>query len=246
MEQTTIITGGASGIGLATAEWLLARGTRVHILDVSPRNLEQAQETLSAYPDVGFDQVDVTNEYQLGQAMQGVSCISGLVSCAGYARDIPFLETSIDVLREMLEVNLLAPFSACQKAAKAMQTSGGGGIVIVSSVSGQVGNEGRAAYGASKAALINLTKVMANELARDNIRVNCVCPGPIASARIASLHTPERKLLWKNRVPQGRYGTPEEVAGVIGFLLDGNASSYVTGQTIGVDGGFVSSGLITS
>ena len=144
----------------------------------------------------------------------------------------------------MLEVNLIAAFSVCQKAARSMLANGGGAIVIVSSVSGQVGNQGRSAYGASKAALINLTKVMANELARHQIRVNCVCPGPIASVRIAAMHSEERKNLWRRHVPLNRYGTPEEVGSAIGFLLDGEASSYVTGQVLGVDGGFVPSGLI--
>lgn len=113
--------------------------------------------------------------------------------------------------------------------------------VHIASVSGLIGNKGRSAYGATKAALVNLTQVMSNELARHNIRVNCVCPGPIETPLAAAAHGGAGKAAWEKAVPMKRYGSPEEVASAVGFLLQEEASSYVTGQVLSVEVG--SSGL---
>ena len=244
----TIVTGGASGIGLATATWLLARGRRVLVLDHSKDNIETARSALQEYAElISFAELDITDEAGMLDALAvqipGDACIDGLVNSAGYGADIPFLETSSKTLRDMLEVNLVGTFSISREVARRMAASGGGAIVHISSVSGQIGNKGRAAYGATKAALINLTQVMANELARHGIRVNCVCPGPIETPLAAGAHGAAGRLLWERSVPMKRYGNPREIATVIGFLLDADASSYVSGQIVSVDGGFMGSGL---
>lgn len=244
----TLITGGASGIGLASACWLLARGRSVLVLDRSRAHLDAAAEGLAQYGALArFAELDVTDEARMleviASRVKADERIAGLVNSAGYGCDTPFLETSSQVLRDMLEVNLIGTFAISREVARRMVATCGGSIVHIASVSGQVGNRGRSAYGATKAALVNLTQVMANELARHRIRVNCVCPGPIETPLAAAAHGAAGRSLWEQAVPMKRYGTPKEVAGTVGFLLDAEASSYVTGQAIGVDGGFMGAGL---
>ncbi|RQS05181.1 SDR family NAD(P)-dependent oxidoreductase [Burkholderia sp. Bp8998] len=246
---TTVVTGGASGIGLATTCWLLARGRPVLVLDRSKTCIDAAKDALEEYAaDVTFVELDVTDETRMCEVIVKhdlmKSPLVGLVNCAGYGQDTPFLETTSKALRDMLEVNLVGTFSISREVAKRMMLNGGGGIVHIASVSGLIGNKGRSAYGATKAAIVNLTQVMANELARHKIRVNCVCPGPIETPLASSVHTARVKEVWRTVVPMQRYGTPMEVAGAIGFLLDNEASAFVTGQIISVDGGFISSGLL--
>lgn len=246
---TTIVTGGASGIGLATCVWLLTRGRPVLVLDHSKTNLDSAKAALEEYADLAtFAELDVTDEPRMMQVLEasipGDASIAGLVNSAGYGADVPFLETSSKTLREMLEVNLVGTFSISREVARRMIGTGGGSIVHISSVSGQIGNKGRSAYGATKAALLNLTQVMSNELARHGIRVNCVCPGPIETPLAAGAHGAAGKVLWERNVPMKRYGSTKEIASTVGFLLDKEASSFVTGQIISVDGGFVASGLL--
>ena len=124
-----------------------------------------------------------------------------------------------------------------------MRDAGGGAIVNVTSVSGMRGNTGRSVYGASKAALLNLTQVMAVELASCRIRVNAVAPGPIDTALTAAMHTTRRRQDWLDRVPQHRYGQPRDLSSAIAFLLDETLASYVTCQSLAVDGGVLAAGL---
>jgi NAD(P)-dependent dehydrogenase (short-subunit alcohol dehydrogenase family) len=157
---------------------------------------------------------------------------------------VPFLETSTDLLRKTLEVNLVGTFVAGREAARRMRERRGGSIVNISSVSGIRGNSGRSAYGASKGGVLTLTKVMAVELAPMGIRVNAIAPGPIETPLVEAMHTQEARSGWMRTVPQRRYARPEELAGAALFLLDDRRSSFVTGQTISVDGGFTASGMI--
>lgn len=249
--EITIVTGGASGIGFATTAWLLARGRPVLVLDHSKPNLESAKAALREYVEiVTFAELDVTEEARMVELLAanipaGVR-VAGLVNSAGFGADIPFLDTTSKTLRDMLEVNLVGTFSISREVARRMIATGGGSIVHISSVSGQIGNKGRSAYGATKAAVVNLTQVMSNELARHRVRVNCVCPGPIETPLAANAHGEAGKILWEQNVPMKRYGTSKEIANAVGFLLEDEASSYVTGQIISVDGGFMSSGLLSN
>ena len=168
--------------------------------------------------------------------------LTGLVNSAGIASDVPCLDTTTALFRKIVEVNLIGSFVMAREVARCMCGRGRGSIVNIASVSGIRGNSGRVAYGASKGGVITMTQVMAVELAPAGIRVNAIAPGPIDTPLVQEMHTPEARAGWIDRVPQHRYGSPREVAGAALFLLDDDRSSFVTGQTICVDGGFTAAG----
>src|SRR5262249_16932342 len=120
----------------------------------------------------------------------------------------------------------------------------GGAIVNIASISGLRGSKGRAAYGASKGAVVTLTQVMAVDLAPFGIRVNAVAPGPVDTPLVETVHTPEVRRPYHHHLPLRRYATADEIAAAVFFLLDGSTSSYVTGEILAVDGGFNAAGLM--
>jgi NAD(P)-dependent dehydrogenase (short-subunit alcohol dehydrogenase family) len=244
--KTVVVTGAGSGIGFATASLLHAAGWRVVVSDRAPQALKRAEAALGR-DDVRYVELDVTSEKAVEHAFEeiasGFGPICGVVNSAGISRVIPFLDTSTELFLEVVNVNLVGTFLVNRSAARRMKESGGGAIVNISSVSGIKGSLGRCAYGASKAAIINLTTVMAVELAPSGIRVNCVAPGPIESDMTRSAVSSEGRADYLRLIPQARYGTPEEVGSAIVFLLDGQRASYITGQTIIIDGGFCGAGV---
>jgi NAD(P)-dependent dehydrogenase (short-subunit alcohol dehydrogenase family) len=248
-QQTILVTGGASGIGLAIVEAVLAEGWRAIVADLDQRNLDQCRDSLAAPADhVRYERMNVADEDAVVRAVAACEAefgpVTGVVNSAGIGRDVPALDTSVDLFRKMLEVNLIGSFVVSREAAKYMRPRGAGSIVNIASVSGVMGNKGRVAYGASKGGVITMTKVMAVELALLGVRVNAIAPGPIETPLVQEVHTPEVRAAWLTGVPQRRYGSPAEIAGAAVFLLDERKSSYVTGQTICVDGGFTIAGII--
>jgi NAD(P)-dependent dehydrogenase (short-subunit alcohol dehydrogenase family) len=249
-QQTVFVTGGASGIGLAIVEALVAEGWRAIVADLAEENLDRCRDVLGAAGGhVRFERLDVADEDAVVRSIAACEKefgpLTGVVNSAGIGHDVPALETSADLFRKVLDVNLIGSFVVSREAARRMRTRGTGSIVNITSVSGLAGNEGRVAYGASKGGVITMTKVMAVELAPLGIRVNAIAPGPIETPLVKELHTEEARAIWMSSVPMRRYGSPAEIAGAALFLLDDTKSSFVTGQTICVDGGLTSAGIIT-
>lgn len=242
--RVVAITGSASGIGLAAARAAAGAGYRLALADRDRAALEAARAVLPA--EARLSELDVTDEGAVERWIAEAADagpLAGLVTSAGIAADVPVLETSAEQFRRILEVNVTGTFLCAKAAARRMRATGGGSIVTIASVSGMRGSKGRAAYGASKAAVINLTQVLAVDLAADGIRANAVCPGPVETPLVARVHTPETRAHWLAHVPQRRYARPEEIAGAVLFLLDPAQSGYITGAVLPVDGGFAGAGL---
>ncbi len=180
----------------------------------------------------------------VSQVVAALGGLDGVVNSAGIAADIPALGTPVDLFRRIMDINVTGTFIVARAAARIMKDRGGGAIVNIASAAGVRGSKGRSAYGTSKGAVITLTQVLANELARYSIRVNAVAPGPVDTPMIKTMHTPKDRALWKRHIPMHRYAVPGEIATVIEFLLDPTRSGYVTGEIVAADGGFRGAGII--
>jgi NAD(P)-dependent dehydrogenase (short-subunit alcohol dehydrogenase family) len=246
--RVALITGGASGIGLATAERLLASGWKVAIVDRDEQMLEAQRRKHGGSANVFVAPLDVTDEAAaqgiVRRVVEVLGGLDGVVNSAGIAADIPALDTPVELFRKILDVNVVGTFIVARAAAQIMKDRGGGAIVNLASVSGLRGSKGRSAYGSSKGAVIVLTQVLANDLARYGIRVNAVAPGPVDTPMVKTMHTPKDRALWARHLPLRRYAEPDEIASVIEFLLDGTKASYMTGEVVAVDGGFRGAGII--
>ena len=248
-QQTVLVTGGASGIGLAVVEAVLAEGWRAVVADLDPGNLARCKDTLGSRDDrVRYQQMNVADEDAVIRAVEAIEAefgaLTGVVNSAGIGRDVPALDTSVDLFRKNAGGQPDRQLRCLPGGRQAHAGPRRGSIVNIASVSGIKGNKGRVAYGASKGGVLTMTKVMAVELASLGIRVNAIAPGPIETPLVQEIHTPEVRAAWMTTVPQRRYGSPAEIAGAAVFLLDDRKSSYVTGQTICVDGGFTAAGII--
>lgn len=252
--QSVIVTGGGSGIGRACALAFARAGARVIVADM---NVASAEETLRLIESAGEGreanraatalELDVSDERAVASTLrQALSQddIHVLVNSAGIGASCPFLETDIGLLDRMMTVNFRGTFLCSQVIAQAMVERGiAGNIVNIGSASGARGNAGRAAYGATKAAVTNLTQVMAVELAAHGIRINAVAPGPIETPLVDAAHTPDVRQAWLDELPMGCYGRPEDVASAVLYLASEQAA-YVTGHVLHVDGGFNAAGVM--
>ena len=241
--KVAVVTGAARGIGRAIAARLGRGGAALALCDVLADEVEATAEALAQEFDVrarGYV-VDVADS----EAVNGfVSSVAGefgsidiLVNNAGIARDRPLFRMSDDEFDLVLKVNLYGAFYFCRAGGRVMAKQRSGKIVNISSVIGVMGNPTQANYAASKAGVIALTKTVAKELAGRGVNVNAVAPGFIETEMTATL-APEIREEYKKLIPAGRYGTPEDVADAVAFLAS-EASSYLTGHLLFVDGGMM-------
>lgn len=244
MTKVALVTGAARGIGLATARAFLEDGWSVALLDIDGVAQEAAVATLALPTRTLALTCDVADEAQVAAAMARVTDrfgrLEALVNNAGTATFAGVMETTPEVWRRIIDVNLTGPFLCARAAVPLMEQ--GGAIVNIASISGQRASTLRVAYGTSKAGLMHLTKQQAAELASRGIRVNGVAPGPVETAMAAKVHTPEIRADYHDAIPLGRYGREDEIANAILFLCSDKAS-YITGATIAVDGGFAATGI---
>jgi len=243
MTPVAVVTGGASGSGLAIAERLMDDGWKVAVIDTDQAALGEAEDFLGG-ADAIFLAADVTDEDEVAAALDEVvdalGPISALVNTASAKREALFEEVSAELFREALEVNLIGSFIAAEAALERM----GDRLSVVNliSVSGVRANSGCTAYGASQAGVKMMTEVMALELGSRGVRVNCVAVGPMDTAS-PFIQDAERQRPWLERTPLGRAVSAREMTAAIAYLLSPEAGA-ITGHTLVVDGGFSAAGLL--
>jgi NAD(P)-dependent dehydrogenase (short-subunit alcohol dehydrogenase family) len=235
-----LVTGAAQGIGYACAEVLAEQGMFVVLSDVNEDGVREASARLGQ--NAHHVVCDMSEPAQIEKMFDAIekkfATVSVLVNNAGIALPKPFLETSEKDFRKVLDVNLVGVFLSTQRAASAMVAKGiAGSIVNMSSINAVVAIPTIAAYCASKGGVGQLTKAAALALAPHNIRVNAVGPGSIDTEMMAGVNAnPEAMKMAMSRTPLKRMGSPREVAEIVGFLASPKAS-YITGETVYVDGG---------
>jgi NAD(P)-dependent dehydrogenase (short-subunit alcohol dehydrogenase family) len=224
--KRALVTGAGSGIGAAVAHRLAAEGAEVIVADLSP---QAVADELGAQAVV----LDVRDEEQVAPAMADLDV---LVNVAGIGSTTNAPETPLDVWENVFAVNARGTFLCCKHAIPGMAARGGGSIVNIASVAGLVGLRNRAAYCASKGAVISLTRALAVDHVADGIRVNAVAPGTVDSPWVRRLVEDVGESLdaLRARQPLGRLGTPEEIADAVAYLA---AAKFVTGSVLVIDGG---------
>jgi 3-oxoacyl-[acyl-carrier protein] reductase len=240
-DRVAIITGASRGIGRAIALALAAEGANVVVNYASSSSA--ADEVVQAITDGGGSaialQADVSKLEQvdtlLKETLDKFGRVDVLVNNAGITRDTLLLRMKPEDWQAVIDLNLTGVFLCTRAVSKVMLKQRSGRIINIASVAGQMGNPGQANYSAAKAGVIGFTKTVAKELASRSITVNAVAPGFIATDMTSELKSEE---ILKH-IPLGRYGEPEEVAGMVRFLAADPAAAYITGQVFNVDGGMV-------
>ncbi|MES2325667.1 MAG: SDR family oxidoreductase [Pseudomonadota bacterium] len=238
-QKVAIVTGATQGIGLACAERLIKDGARVMLVDIKP---EGAAVAASLGEQARFFAADVSLKVDvdamIAATMQAFGRIDILINNAGVTHAADFLDLSEDDFDRVLRINLKSMFLCSQAAAREMVKHKSGSIINMSSVNAELAIPNQVPYVVSKGGINQLTKVMSIGLAQHGIRVNGIGPGTILTelAKKAVLASPEARRTILSRTPIGRCGEPEEIASVASFLASDDAS-YMTGQTMYVDGG---------
>lgn len=238
--KVVIVTAGASGMGAACVRKFLAEGARVVMADVDADAAARLLEECSGKP-LSFRQVDVTDHEQVQElvnaVVQGHGRLDVLHNHAGLAALGGIVDLAPDEWRRCFAVTVDSVYNGCRAAIPQMRKQGGGVIINTASTSGLHGDLGLAAYNAAKAAVVNLTRSLAVAHAREGIRINAVCPGPIDGPSLngAFDFVTGPRAEWEDAIPAGRLGLEAEVAEAVAFLAS-DAASYIMGHALVVDG----------
>jgi 2-hydroxycyclohexanecarboxyl-CoA dehydrogenase len=241
--KVAMVTGAAQGIGRAIATRLATEGAKVVIADIQEEVANAtAQELRAAGCTAVAVKLDVTSLASAQAAAQKVAQEFGgidiLVNNAGWDKLEPFIESTPETWDKVIAINFRGVIHCCKAVIPQLQSRGGGKIVSIASDAGRVGSMGEAVYSGCKGAIIAFSKTLARELARNNINVNVVCPGPTETALLHGVMDKQPKVLdaMKRGIPMRRLGQPQDLAGAVAFLASTDAD-YVTGQVISVSGG---------
>ncbi len=237
--KVAVVTGGASGIGEATVRRLVGEGAQVMIADLQGEATEQLAAELGAATDA--HQLDVTDlaavEVLMAATVDRFGHLDIVFNNAGISAMGRVDELDVAAWHRVIDVDLNAVFYGCRAAIGHLRANGGGAIVNTASISGLFGDWGLPAYNAAKAGVMNLTRTLAADHARDGIRVNAVCPGGIETAMTDALVRSRRaQEQYERLVPMARMGRADEIASAVAFLASDDAS-YITGHGLVVDGG---------
>ncbi|MEN0104591.1 MAG: GolD/DthD family dehydrogenase [Curtobacterium sp.] len=238
--RTAIVTGGASGIGNAIARALAERGARVAIVDVRSDGASDAAAALTGGHHAGFG-CDVTDETSVARTIadvvDGFGRIDVLVNCAGIVALAPAEDLEPGAWAKTIDVNLTGTYRVAQAAGRHMLAAGYGRIVNIASQAAHVGIDGHAAYCASKAGVIGMTRVLALEWGGRGVTVNTVSPTVVLTDLGRAAWANENGIKHQDEIPTGRFATPDEIAAAVVFLA-GESSAMVNGADLRVDGGF--------
>ena len=244
--KVAIVTGGGQGIGKAITLRLAAEGCKVAIFDLNPDAAQAtAEEARAKGGECRVYGVDISNLDAVNKAVAETESALGpiwlLVNNAGWDKPAPFLQTDKPLWDKIIAINLNGPLYMHKAVLPGMVSRGGGRVVNIASDAARVGTSTEAVYSACKGGMISFTKSLARELARNNVLLNCVCPGPTNTPMMqAVLGTGEQAEKWKDAMVRGiplkRIGEPEDYAGLVAFLGTSDAN-YLTGQAISVSGG---------
>ncbi len=237
--RNALVTGGLQGIGRAIVAYFVRQNDHVCVFDIYPDSAPEVQSFMLEYPGVKYISVDIGSITSIKTGFDALysffKTLDILVNNAGIARDTMALRMSESDWDQVLDVNLKGAFFCSQQALKCMIKQNKSYIVNISSVVGLYGNAGQANYAASKAGLVALTKSLAHEYGSRNVLVNAIAPGFIQT-RMTDKLSPEIQAIILDRIALKRFGSPDDVSSLVGFLTSGSAD-YITGQVIELSGG---------
>jgi 2-hydroxycyclohexanecarboxyl-CoA dehydrogenase len=246
--KRVILTGGASGIGRATAIRLNEEGCIVGIFDVNEAGADETVRLCASQPGKTLAYtVDIADYDAVCQAVSAFESAAGptelLANIAGWDQAMNFLDSTPEFWNQVIRINLQGPLNMHHIVVRGMAERGFGRVVNVSSDAGRVGSSGESVYSACKGGIAAFTKTLSRELARRGVTLNVVCPGPTDTPLLANLapSTPKLADALARAIPMGRLGRPDDYPGMIAFLLSDDAK-FITGQTISVSGGLTMHG----